>query len=170
MNACRPERRSRAGLTTRDVPPSLTTRMKPASGLRRLALLLVVLPQLLVLGLGRGLVVCIAPGGHVRVEVAAGPCCGDREALTALRGGDRAEPHDEPDCGPCSDLRVAPAPRASRSTDARAGELPSFVPDALVEPPGSLLAAGTTRRAARDPGRGLEPPHLIQVRSIVLRC
>ncbi len=43
--------------------------------LSRLIVLLVLLPQMLVLGMGRGLVICVAPDGHVQIELAASECC-----------------------------------------------------------------------------------------------
>lgn len=53
--------------------PSPRTILVP--GIRRLALALALVPQLLVTALGQSLVVCVEPGGHVQLEVLASECC-----------------------------------------------------------------------------------------------
>ena len=136
--------------------------------LRRLALLLALLPQILVLALGQGIVVCVAPGGHVQVEIAASACCA--EVGSAVRGGDPGILQDEPDCGSCSDLRIALDPRVARSSDARTLELPSAPAALPVEPPAFPKAAERTRPREHHVDRGHEPPHLIHLRSVLLRC
>jgi len=144
--------------------------MTPVQSLRRLALLLALLPQLIVLGLGRGVVVCIAPSGHVQVEIAASPCCGD--AGSAGAGGDRdlATSQDEPDCGSCSDLQIALDTRVARSSSAGQVELPANAAIPPLEPFAFPAAVDASRPRGRIQDRGHEPPHLIHLRSIVLRC
>jgi len=138
--------------------------------LRRLALLLALLPQLLVLGLGRGVVVCIAPDGHVQVEIAASTCCGDDGASTALGDRNLASSQDEPDCGSCSDLQIALDPRVARGSGTQEIELPAHTAAILPEPFAFLAAPDATDSLGRILDRGHEPPHLIHLRSVVLRC
>ena len=138
--------------------------------LRRLALLLALLPQLLVLGLGRGVVVCIAPGGHVKVEIAASTCCGDDGATMAPGDRDPAASQDEPDCGSCSDLKIALDPRVTRSSGTQEIELPAHTAAIPPEPLTFQAAPDSTGSLGRILDRGQEPPHLIHLRSVVLRC
>jgi hypothetical protein len=132
--------------------------------LRRAVLVLALLPQLLVLGLGSGVVLCIAPGGHVQVEVATTDCCGGPGSSSG-GGGEQAAPRGDDGCGACADLQLVLDPRTPRgagSSDVSGAALP-------VEPT-------PDRRAVRAPGfapradRGREPPHLIRLRSVLLRC
>jgi len=144
--------------------------MTPLPNLRRFALLLALLPQLLVLGFGRGVVVCIAPGGHVQLEIAASTCCGDDGASTAPGDRDLASSQDEPDCGSCSDLQIALDPRVARGSGTQQIELPAHaaaIPPGPVGIPGAADATGLLDRIL---DRGHEPPHLIHLRSVQLRC
>jgi hypothetical protein len=135
--------------------------------IRRLLLLLVLLPQLLVLGLGRGVVICIEPGGHVRVEAAASTCCADDGVGRAQSAGAL----EETDCGSCSDVRIALDVRASRGpghdrslggSERLQGALPVALPACTTSYVGRALA----RRAER----GHVPPHPVRMRGVVLRC
>ena len=129
------------------------------------------LPQLLVLGMGREFVVCIAPGGHLRVEVAANVCCVDRTAASTDSDEGIVLSHDEPDCGSCSDYRIEVDPRLSRSCGP--GRLNPPAVATAVPPVGipTLPAArDTTPPLGRPLDRGCVPPHLIHLRSVVLRC
>ena len=144
--------------------------MTPLPNLRRLALLLALLPQLLVLGLGRGVVLCIAPSGHVQLEIAASTCCGDDGASTAPGDRDLASSEDEPDCGSCSDLQIALDPRASRGSGTQEIELPAHAAATPPEPDAIPVAANVTGPLDRILDRGHEPPHLIHLRSVLLRC
>lgn len=144
--------------------------MTQVLNLRRLALLLVLLPQLLVLGLGRGIVVCIAPGGHVQVEIAASSCCSNASPSGAVGSGDLASPQDEPDCGSCSDLQIALDTRVARSSGTQGNELPSNAAAPPLEPIADPIAPDAAPSLVRTLDRGHEPPHLIHLRSVVLRC
>ena len=138
--------------------------------LRRLALLLALLPQLLVLGLGGGVVVCVAPDGHVQLEIAASECCGDAGASTAPGDRDVASSQDEPDCGSCSDLQIALDTGVARSSGAQEIELPAHTAAILPEPLAFQAAPDGKGALGRVLDRGHEPPHLIHLRSVVLRC
>jgi len=144
--------------------------MTPLPNLRRLALLLALLPQLLVLGLGRGVVVCIAPGGHVQVEIAASTCCADAAPSATAGNRDLASSQDEPDCGSCSDLQIAMDPRVARGSSTQEIELPAPAAAIPPEPTAVPAAADATGTLRRIPDRGHEPPHLIHLRSVLLRC
>lgn len=138
--------------------------MKP---LARLALLLALLPQLLVLGLGVDLVLCFAPGGHVEFEVAASGCCG--AALVEHGGVEEAagEPHDDP-CGPCRDLPVlVDSGETARTAAATPIELPAARPalEAFASRVVALVEARSTRVAAPRP-----PERAPRSRSVVMRC
>lgn len=140
------------------------------ASLRRLTLLLTLLPQLLLLGLGRGVVVCVAPGGHMQVEVLASACCGGADSSTNTGAG-LALTQDEPDCGSCSDLWIVVDSRVSRSSGARDVELPSDTALALAPEPLRFPGSADPLRALGSHlDRGQEPPHLIHLRSVVLRC
>jgi hypothetical protein len=136
--------------------------------IRRLALLLVLLPQLLVLGLGRGVVICIASDGHVRVEAAASVCCED--GGSALGGAGLAGSPDEPDCGPCADFRLALDARAARGSSVAGWELPQSAAALPVEPPTPSAAADLARPHGLRQDRGRVPPHLVHLHCVVLRC
>lgn len=139
--------------------------------IRRLVLLLALLPQLLVLGLGQDFVVCIAPGGHLQLEAAGSVCCADPTSASTASDEGIAVSQNEPDCGSCSDYRIVLDPRLSRSSGAGRFELPSDATALLpVEIPTLPVAADPTRCFGRPLDRGHEPPHLIHLRSVVLRC
>jgi hypothetical protein len=133
--------------------------------LRRLALVLALLPQLFVLVLGSGVVLCIAPGGHVQVEVVATECCGESGSTTA-GGVERAVSQSDDGCGACSDLQLVLDPRVPRvaGTGAVAGAA------ALSAEPAPWRSAACAMRVAPRADRGREPPHLIRLRSVLLRC
>ncbi len=62
-----------------------------------LAILLALLPQLLLTGLGRDVFLCVGPAGHVQVELVAGGCCAD---------GAQPAGEDDSGCSSCSDIRL----------------------------------------------------------------
>jgi len=135
---------------------------------RRLVLFLALLPQLLALGLGRGVVVCVAPGGHLRLEVAGSACCAD--PAPAAHAGTVAS-QDESDCGACTDLGIALDPRLSRRSSAGGSELAGDATAALpVETRTLAEAAHAARHLEPPPDRGFAPPHLLHLRSVVRRC
>jgi len=133
--------------------------------LRRLLLALVLVPQLAVVGLGSGLVLCVAPGGHLRVELAASGCCS--EELPTGGPSSAAEPGaehatDAPACPSCEDVDLL--------VDTTRPERESV--DAPAAPPGPVqaeLSRGTARLEHR-----CAPPrpraHLTSLRTVVLRC
>jgi hypothetical protein len=133
------------------------------------ALVLLVLFGLLC-ALPSGLTLCIHRDGHVRVESAAFPCCGDREAeapVPALPGAPEAAPSSCADCVdvPVPSLRDIPGPTAPdrpRLPDegARVLALPFACADDLA------LRAGHS--SPSEVPRGSLPGLLLA--SVVLRC
>ena len=72
---------------------------------------LVVLLQLSVLGCAQGLVLCVAPDGHMKIELAHDSCCPDVHSeenkrkvsvATAFRG----QSHDDSHCASCVDIPI----------------------------------------------------------------
>ena len=144
--------------------------MASAPHLRRIALLLALLPQFLLLGLGRGVVICVAPGGDVRVEITASERCFDPAALGTASAADGVLSEEEPTCGPCSDLALVLGDPVIRNSGAHDVELPSGLERLSVAPAFSAPMAG----AADVPGlafeRGPRARHLVCMRSVLLRC
>lgn len=145
--------------------------MTPASRLRHLGLLLALLPQLLLLGLGRGVVLCIASDGHVQVELVSSACC-LQDASAA--GNEEPASGEDSDCGSCRDLLIAMEAVVSRNSVGSSIELPSNAiplasPLASLESPPRADSSGTLPLAG-SPRRALEPPHLSRLRSLQLRC
>jgi len=139
--------------------------MKSRSVLRRAALLLLLLPQLLVLGLGRGLVVCFEPNGGVTVELAGAACCGEPGAPTTSEAA-RLTAAPEQGCGSCADVRLTVDRRGPREQELGGESL-------LARPAGPLGDTCPEPRPALrlDCPRGAPPsPHLAHLRSVVLRC
>ena len=148
--------------------------MGPILDLRRLTLFLALLPQLIGLGMGGGIVLCVAPAGKVEVEFASNTCCdgaGARSDESSSRRPAALSPsEDGHGCESCSDLEIALDPRASRGsggTELRfqhlaAPPLPTS-PPACAEP----LRAGSP--GGWFPGAG-RPPHLMRLRGVTLRC
>lgn len=152
---------------------SLPTRMLDAPPLRRLFLLLALLPQIFLLGLGSGIVVCVAPGGHARLEIALSEC--RAVSSSVMRGlepevSENGSSENEPDSGSCSDLSVVLGFRASRSLDALISEFSSALTAHLVELPEFSRATDWSLSLIGHRVRDHGPPHLIHLRSIVLRC
>ena len=136
--------------------------------LRRLALVLALLPQLLMLGAGPAVVVCVAPGGHMQVEAAASACC---RGPASAGDGDLSTSQGGPDCGACSDIAIALDPRVFLAAGPGGLDLPSDTATAL---PVMLTAVPITAEFCYSPGRsarrGHLPPHLVHLRSVLLRC
>jgi hypothetical protein len=131
---------------------------------RRLLLLLVLVPQVLALGLGRGSVLCVSGDGHVQIEALSSACCTDGASRTSDAAGRLGR--SASDCEACTDLRV--------TLDSQ----PQRVGERLAEPsataidapdPAPRRAASRARFAARSE-RALVPPHLIRLRGVLLRC
>lgn len=145
--------------------------MTSCSNPRRYVLLLALLPQLFVLGLGGGVVFCVAPGGHLQLEAEASDCCAAPSPATAGLGGGLTLSPDESDCGPCIDFSVALDPRQSKSSDADDFRLTAAEPLAL---PGCIeifaLATDPLRALRRPLGRDRGQHQLSQLRSVVLTC
>lgn len=125
--------------------------------------LLALLPILVVLGSGRGLVWCTSPSGHAQVEIAAGTCCPTpAEAAPADRTGTTDAPDD---CNSCSDVAIPAAPLPGAST-ASAGAAPAAGPEVLWADAALRRRAGRPARSA-PPG---PPGALARLRGVVLRC
>lgn len=139
--------------------------------LPRIVLILILLPQLLVLGLGRGVVICIAPSGHVQVEIAASACCSVPSSTAAAHDGDLAVPETDPDCGSCSDYWIVFHPSQSRTSTVGSFEAPSDATAAgtnAIPKPKPAVGRGHALDPPRE--RGHVPQHLIHLRSVLLRC
>jgi len=143
--------------------------MKTLPTLRRFALAVALVPQLLFLGLGRGVVVCVAPGGHLEVELAAADGCADsRPAAPAVVEASCVDSHEGLPCGPCSDFGFVVDPRPGRESDA-VHELPAL---AAARP----LPAPKAAPPPVDPHGGAEraPPRVSPVlgclATVRLRC
>ena len=134
---------------------------------RRLFILLALLPQLLVLGLGRGVVLCVAPDGHVQIEVAASTCCAD--ALAASPEDTVGSEQEADECGSCTDLQIVVDTRVSRAPDGT--DVDSGPSAALPVETSDPFGRGQSKLAAhRWVQSDLEPHHLIHLRSVLLRC
>jgi hypothetical protein len=141
--------------------------MTAFSNLRRLALLLAILPQLFVLGMGRGVVACIGSDGHVQLEVAGAECCVE---AAALHEEAVASAPDATGCGACVDVPLVPDPRAARGSGGGVRELPAAAGFAVPgEAPAIRFVTGSARSVRRAPVRGYEPSWRVHLRSVVLR-
>ena len=145
--------------------------MTMVPSLQRLALVLAIIPQLIVMGLGQGVVVCIAPGGHMQVEVLANECCAGATPAPAARDRADSVSHEEPDCGSCSDYQILMDLRVSRSSRTGSFEHSPNVTAALpVEFARVPVAERANRSRERHLERGRVPRHLESLRSVMLRC
>jgi len=149
--------------------PRLPTRMVAGQLLHRLAILLALWPQILILGLGQGVFLCVTPEGHVQMEVASSACRAD--CSSAMVGGGELEvSQDEPKNGSCSDLEIVLGIRISRSMDDGIPEPPLSTIALPVELPTVQMADGGSRPQRRHLERAHQPPYLVHLRSVVLRC
>lgn len=138
---------------------------------RRLLVLLALLPQLLMLGLGQGVVVCVAPSGHLQVELSASACCDSPPAGLTEAGTSFASDRTlvATDCGSCSDfvmvVDLLGSPDHRKVEFAAPPSAAHIVVEVVAEPEPSLSSQGpgTSRR-------GVEPLYLGHLRSVVLRC
>ena len=154
--------------------PRVAFRPPIMSSPRRLLVFLALLPQILVLGPGGGVVVCFAPGGHVQIELAASACCADtpagsHETETEAGSAEECNTGGASDCGSCTDFGIVVESRASRTcagTDVDSGMVAALPREAsALRVRGRLVLLG--RRGSQS---DLEPQHLIGLRSIRLRC
>ena len=139
--------------------------------MKRLLILLTLLPQLLVLGLGTGVVVCVGAGGHLQIEVAAGDCCSDTSAasLEAVSNGAWGASGHGFCTTSCTDLGIVVDTRLSRAPDGP--DIETGVSAALPVESSTLFGRGlpvfVAQRGSQD---NFEPPHLLHLRSVLLRC
>jgi hypothetical protein len=143
--------------------------MTTAQRFARYALLIALLPQLLVLGLGRGVVLCIAPGGHLRVEAAASECCLDGGSGSAAVGL-ATLPADGADCGSCDDVRIAFDARVTRAASAPDHVPPHGAAMPAVAAPGRVVVHAGRALELRRAREGSGSPHLACLQNVVLRC
>jgi hypothetical protein len=136
---------------------------------RRLLILLALLPQLLVLGLGGGVVICLDPGGGAHIQIAVQSCCEGTSAPSsgATEGVSGFEGED--DCRSCRDVTIledSGMARAPEQVKHEIGTAALPVVTAFVPHVDWPLPA---RRRAIVP-RDREPPGLLHLRSVVIRC
>ena len=143
--------------------------MTPPSLIHRVIFFLALLPQLLVLGLGHGVVVCVGPGGHVEIETVGGICCSDSEAAPSSSEVDGFQ-HSDSDCGPCTDIALLS--NSKHPSDRDADDLDQSL-ESVGRPVATHVILGAQDPAhffVRPVERHCEPPHLDNLRSVLLRC
>ncbi|GEM_PF-3881155 len=148
--------------------------MRMSSRILRLALLLALLPQGLLLGMGRGVVVCVAPGGHLRVELSGSLCCLEEDSHASEPDGALTQKRDGPGllCGLCTDFDLEVDQRQPRKPKDRISPEVS-VPITVVSSPeisGLQSLAPPSPRRSLPPAGNLGSPHLVPLRTTVLRC
>ena len=147
---------------------------------RRILALIALLPQLIVLGMGRSVVLCVGDGGHARIEVASSVCCA--VTPTAAQAAPAKAAHEQgvlpaddeqeggaSDCDSCTDLLIVVSTRFSRVEDGTdpGPRAPVAAAPAAPAPERSGQSGFIVRHGSRgDP----EPPHLLALRSIRMRC
>jgi hypothetical protein len=144
------------------VPPAATSLLSAVG----LALVVLVVVAWSVLGPNR--VLCIGTDGHVAIEFAHSPCCGDEPASDHAPGA-----ADAPrDCGTCVDLSLC------GDAVARAGGPKTRVPAPETQPVAATPCAFApsfglrVEQAATCAGRPPDPPPraLRRLRTVPLRC
>ena len=127
-----------------------------------MAALMALLPQLLLLGLGRGVVLCSATDGHVQMEILASGCCDDALFASHDAHGPVADT-GAARCGACTDFRVVPDDRMPRVET----EAPALV--AIPLPAPAVVAARGRAPVSASYHRRIAS-HLLSLRSVSLRC
>ena len=150
---------------------SLAVQMSTTSSLRRMAILVALLPQLLLMGLGQGVVLCVAPGGHVQMEAVASLCCADSTSGEAARDVSLSTPIGDSDCDQCTDYRISLDSIMAPDSRTEAFErLPGCLAATPTEAPRLLPGSTSSPYFGRAPDRGHAPPYLGHLRSVLLRC
>ncbi|RKY19074.1 MAG: hypothetical protein DRQ55_11580 [Planctomycetota bacterium] len=152
--------------------------MQMLSITRRVALLLALLPQLVVLGLGHGVVICMTADGHMEVEVASSGCCAESPVVAmaagtaGLIGPAGSAQQSDADCGSCSDFGIVLDPRPCRGSGVGTSLLSSDLANAPPSPSVALDDAVDSAACAVAHGSrgGVTPLHLEHLRSIQLSC
>lgn len=137
--------------------------------LRRVLILLALVPQLLVLGLGGGVYVCLDPGGAAHLQIAAKSCCEETPASSAGGAGELSGPVGMDDCQSCRDVALVADMDSVRAPDRVDHDTGS---QAIALAATSVVAEERPRppRLQRIVARDREPPNLLHLRSVVLRC
>ena len=132
---------------------------------------LLVLPQLLFLGLGGRLVLCLAPDGHVQLESSASFCCDVAESEQPSQGmgservTDPTEEGQASDCGPCTDLEIIFVCEAA--PDSSSGG--TFVPP-LAAPSPEHYSCPPRAQPCASPRPPSVSKQQVQLRVTVIRC
>ena len=138
--------------------------------LQRILLLALILPQLLLLGLGRSLVVCVSSEGHMQVELAASSCCDSlpQTVLGETTDGQDGETNGSDDCGSCSDHAIL----VDLNGPKRVGEFQVATGPMLPLDSWPTAFVFDPRLESGKPFRAFDgaSTHLTHLRCVVLRC
>ena len=146
--------------------------MSMCSRIHRVVLLLAFLPQLVVMGMGQSVVVCVGDDGHMQLEVIVGGCCTDAAEAPVGSAPALSTSESDSDCFACSDIGVVLDPRPARGASVESIGLTLFVVQLFplrVEPVDGSTAPGVAV-ASEVEGAGVRPQHLVHRRSVQLIC
>jgi len=146
--------------------------MSMCSRIHRVVLLLAFLPQLVVMGMGQSVVVCVGDDGHMQLEVIVGGCCADTGEAPMGSAPALSTSENDSDCVACSDIGVVLDPRPARGASVESLGLGHFVvqlsPFAVEPVDGSATPEATV--ASEAAVGGAQPQHLHHRRSVQLIC
>ena len=142
------------------------------SRIQRIVLLLAFLPQLVVMGMGQSVVVCVGDDGHMQLEVTVSGCCADFGEAPSGSAPALSTTEGDSDCISCSDIGIVLDPRPARGASVESLGLAHFViqlfPLAIEPVDGSATPEAALASEAAD--GGVQPQHLLHRRSVQLIC
>ncbi len=107
----------------------------------------------------------------MRVEAAESVCCAESTVVGAAQGGIITSSPDRANCDECVDYRISVDPRLAPSSNSDAFDLPLEAIAALpIATPQVSFGTSMPPYFGRAPDRGQAAPHLIHLRSVLLRC
>jgi hypothetical protein len=128
---------------------------------------LALLTQLVLPGVGSGVVICVEPGGHVQIEIASGVCCD--EPTTIGVAGIREDKTESSDCEACLDLAFTMDPWVpTRSLHVNRDQI--VIAATAIPVPHHRTLERILLEEWRPPLRCDVHPHLSHLRSVVIRC